>query len=58
MKTLTGEESQYEQQLEDDIHSSHRSLGIMSSEKMSKLLKVCFTDMYFNDYDFADELTD
>ena len=44
MKTLTGEESQYEQQLEDDIHSSHKSLGIMSTEKMSKLLKVCFTD--------------
>ena len=47
MKTLTGEESQYEQQLEDGIQSSHRSLGIMSTEKIYRLLKVSFSNIIY-----------
>jgi len=52
VKTLTGEESQYEQQLEDGIQSSHRSLGIMSTEKIYRLLKNIGDDSLFEDPDF------
>ena len=40
-KALTGEESHYAQQLEEDsAASAARSLGILSSDKLNRLLQV------------------